>query len=83
MATLLARTTLTPGQVVPVVTDGASNIVVHVHTGQTTVECIIDSGSADGYKFKLEKSIIVVTSAFSLNIEGRGRDGAEVEVYTA
>jgi len=83
MSTLLARTTLTPGQIVPVATDGVTNIVIHVHKGQTTVETIIDSGSADGYKFKLENSIIVVTSAFSLNIEGRGRDGAEVEVYTA
>ena len=83
MSTLLARTTLAPGATTTVATDGSSNIVVHVHKGQTTCEAIIDGGSADGYKFKLENSIIVVTSAFSIIIEGRGKDGAEVEVYTA
>ena len=83
MSTLLVRTTLTPGQTVNVLTAGYSNIVVHVHVGQTTCEAIIDDASPDGYRFKLENSIIVVTSAASINIEGRGRADAEVEVYTA
>ena len=83
MPTLLARTTLASGATTTVGTDGFTNLVVHVHKGQTTCEAIIDAGSADGYKFKLENSIIVVTSAASIIIEGRGKDGAEVEVYTA
>ena len=83
MSTLLARTTLASGASTSVVTGGFSNIVIHVHKGQTTCEAIIDDASPDGYRFKLENSIIVVTSAASLNIEGRGIEGAEVEVYTA
>ena len=83
MSTLLARTVLANGATTTVVTDGYTNIVVHVHKGSTTCESIIDSAQTDGYRFMLENSIIVVTSAYSITIEGRGKDGGEVEVYTA
>ena len=58
MPTLLPRTTLAPGATTTVATDGYTNIVVHVHKGQTTCESIIDSAQTDGYRFKLENSII-------------------------
>ena len=82
MATILARTTLANGATTTVATDGAQNIFVNVHKGKATINVIADSAQTDGYAFTIKQSAVVVALAYSLIIEGRGKDGCEVEVYT-
>lgn len=81
MATLLPRTTLANGANATVVTDSYNNIVINVHSGNASVDAIIDSAQSDGYKFKQPTGASVVAAAYSLSITGIGDGGCEVEVY--
>ena len=49
MPTILARTTLSNGATQEVDTDGLTNIVVNVKSGEATVNVIVDGAQTDGY----------------------------------
>jgi len=83
MAVVLGRTTLNPEQTVEVATAGLSDITIHVPTGQVEVEAFLDGAQADGYRFKVNKTAVVLVNADKLIIEGRGAGDSEVEVYVA
>lgn len=83
MATILARTTLAPGATVTAVTTGISDIVVHAYTGHAQCTAILAAGETEGYEFRVQNTAVVVAAADSIIIEGRGKEGCEVEVYSA
>lgn len=81
MATLQVRTTLANGASATVVTDGYINVVINVFSGNASVDAIIDSAQADGYKFRQGTGASVVAAAYALKVTGIGAEGCQFEVY--
>lgn len=83
MATLKVRTTVTQGNTSTVSCDGSKDIVLHVKSGEASVEVIVDSAQTDGYRFKMSPGAITITAAYSLILTCTSTADLIYEAYAA